>query len=89
MRSLDIACLSQAARASLGWSTVPPGCATIPDVDVIPTWAGDQQITGGVIVQTLSGATVAVKRSRGTLLATNSAFEPAPSTPVTVRVICN
>ncbi|WP_227441005.1 MULTISPECIES: hypothetical protein [unclassified Methylobacterium] len=46
-------------------------------------------IVGGVTAQTLSGATVAVKRSKGTLLLTDGPFEPAPSTPVTIRVICN
>jgi hypothetical protein len=46
-------------------------------------------ITGGVTAQTVSSANVAVKRSRGTLLATNSAFEAAPSTALTIRVICN
>jgi hypothetical protein len=46
-------------------------------------------VVGGVTAQTLSGATVAVKRSRGTLLLTAGPFEPAPSTAVTIRVICN
>ncbi|WP_244483592.1 hypothetical protein [Methylobacterium sp. Leaf91] len=45
-------------------------------------------IVGGVTAQTLSGATVAAKRSRITVLA-GLPFEPAPSTAVTVRVICN
>lgn len=65
-----------------------PAFTAPPDVDVIPTWLGDQMITGGVTTQTLSGATVAVKRSRGTLLATNSAFEtPGAGVSVIVRVI--
>lgn len=46
-------------------------------------------VVGGVTAQTLSGATVAVKRSKGTLLLAAGPFEPAPSTAVTVRVICN
>jgi hypothetical protein len=46
-------------------------------------------VVGGVISQTLTGATVAAKRSRGTLLLTAGPFEPAPSTAVTIRVICN
>lgn len=64
-------------------------CTSTPDVDIIPTWSGDQMIVGGVTTQTLSGATVAVKRSKGTLLLAAGPFEPAPSTPVTIRVICN
>lgn len=46
-------------------------------------------VVGGVTSQTLSGATVAAKRSRGTLLLTAGPYEPAPSTPITIRVICN
>ncbi|WP_244476022.1 hypothetical protein [Methylobacterium sp. Leaf93] len=46
-------------------------------------------IVGGVTAQTLSGATVAVKRSKPTLLLTDGPFEPAPSTAVTIRLICN
>lgn len=46
-------------------------------------------IVGGVTAQTLAGTTIAAKRSRGALLLTAGPFEPAPSTPVTVRVICN
>lgn len=64
-------------------------CTSAADVDIIPTWSGNQMIVGGVTAQTLSGATVAVKRSKGTLLLTDGPFEPAPSTPVTIRVICN
>ncbi|BDL40927.1 hypothetical protein [Methylorubrum sp. GM97] len=62
---------------------------------MIPTWAGDQVIFGGVTAQTLSGATVLAKRSRGTLLLNSGPFETAvpnltqPTIPVTVRVICN
>jgi hypothetical protein len=71
--------------ATFAW----PACSVAPDVQVIISWSGDQMVAGGVTAQTLSGATVIVKRSRGTLLATNSAFETAPSgTPVTIRVIC-
>lgn len=39
--------------------------------------------------QTLTGATVAVKCSRWALLRTAGPFEPAPSTAITIRVICN
>ena len=73
------------AVATFTW----PACTSTPDVDIIPTWSGDQMIVGGVTAQTLSGATVAVKRSKGTLLLAAGPFEPAPSTPVTIRVICN
>ena len=66
-----------------------PACTSTPDVDIIPTWSGDQMIVGGVTAQTLSGAAVAVKRSKGTLLLAAGPFQPAPSTPVTIRVICN
>lgn len=76
---------SAASVATFTW----PACTTTADVDVIPTWSGDQMIIGGVTSQTLSGATIAVKRSKGTLLLAAGPFEPAPSTPVQVRVICN
>lgn len=59
-----------------------------PDVDVILGWSGDQMVAGGVVSQSVSGATVAVKRSRGALLLTAGPFEPAPNTPLTIRVIC-
>lgn len=59
-------------------------------MDVILSWAGEQMIAGGVTAQSLSGATVLVKRSRGTLLLTAGPFETAPSgTALTIRVICN
>ncbi|WP_232629211.1 hypothetical protein [Methylobacterium sp. Leaf118] len=64
-------------------------CTTTPDVDVIPTWAGDQMVIGGVVSQTLSGATVAAKRSRGALLLSAGPFEAAPNTAIQIRVICN
>ncbi|WP_244472264.1 hypothetical protein [Methylobacterium sp. Leaf108] len=62
---------------------------------MIPTWSNDIQIMGGVTAQTLSGATVLAKRSRGTLLLNAGPFETAvpnvnmPTVSVTVRVICN
>ncbi|PXW50726.1 collagen triple helix repeat protein [Methylobacterium sp. B4] len=76
--------------ATFAW----PACATVPDVEVIVGWAGDQMIAGGVTSQSLSGATVLVKRSRGTLLLNSSPFETAGSTTVqpvniAVRMICN
>jgi len=46
-------------------------------------------VGGGVTGQTNSSATVLVKRSRGTLLLTSGPFETAPSTALTIRVICN
>lgn len=66
-----------------------PACTTAPDVDIIHGWVGDQMIGGGVTAQTNSSATVLVKRSRGTLLLTTGPFETAPSTALTIRVICN
>ncbi|MBY0396768.1 MAG: hypothetical protein K2X91_09910 [Thermoleophilia bacterium] len=72
--------------ATYAWTA----CTTTPDVDVILGWSGDQMIAGGVISQSLSGATVAVKRSRGTLLAQSGPFETAPpGTALAIRVICN
>lgn len=65
-------------------------CTAAPDVDVIPTWSGEQMVAGGELTKTLSGATFAVKRSRGTLVASGGPFETAPAgTPLTIRVICN
>lgn len=66
-----------------------PACTTAPDVDIIHGWVGDQMTGGGVTAQTNSSATVLVKRSRGTLLLTSGPFETAPSTALTIRVICN
>lgn len=66
-----------------------PACATAPDVDIIHGWVGDQMTGGGVTAQTNSGASVLVKRSRGTLLLTSGPFETAPNTALTIRVICN
>lgn len=63
-----------------------PAFAEILDIRIKPTWANDQYIGGGVTSQTLTGCTVLVKRSRGTLLLTASAFENAPSTAVTIVV---
>ncbi|GAA0278327.1 hypothetical protein [Methylorubrum aminovorans] len=62
---------------------------------MIPGWIGDTIIIGGVTSQTLSGATVLAKRSRGTLALSSGPFETATpnltmaTIPVTVRVICN
>lgn len=65
-------------------------CTAAPDVDVIPTWSGEQMVAGGELSKTLSGATFTVKRSRGTLVASGGPFETAPAgTPLTVRLICN
>ncbi|WP_156647963.1 hypothetical protein [Methylobacterium sp. Leaf88] len=55
---------------------------------MITTWNGDVMITGGVTSQTLSGATLLVKRSKVVVLG-GLPFENAPSTPITIRVICN
>ncbi|GAA0236026.1 hypothetical protein LNAOJCKE_0944 [Methylorubrum aminovorans] len=71
--------------ATYSWTA----CATAPDVDIIHGWNGDQMTGGGVTAQTNSGATVLVKRSRGTLLLTTGPFETAPNTALTIRVICN
>ncbi|MEN3212239.1 hypothetical protein PUR23_19705 [Methylorubrum populi] len=47
-------------------------------------------IAGGVTAQTLTGATVLVKRSRGTLLLTSGPFETAPAgVSVTIKAIGN
>jgi hypothetical protein len=84
-----------ATANSMGVATfVWPICATAPDVEAILGWSGDQIIAGGVTSQSLSGATVLVKRSRGTLLLNSGPFETAGSTAtqplnITVRVICN
>lgn len=71
--------------ATYSWAA----CTTTPDVDIIHGWVGDQMTGGGVTSQSLSGATVLVKRSRGTLLLTSGPFETAPSTALTIRIICN
>ncbi len=64
-----------------------PEFSSIPDVDVIDGWSGDQQVTGGVISASRTGCTVAVKKSRGTLALSTGPFETAINTPITVRCI--
>lgn len=78
-----------AANAS-GVATIvfSPAFAAAPDVDVIPGWNGDQEVTGGVTAVSATGCTVAVKVSRATLLLSAGPYQAAPSgTPVTVRAI--
>jgi hypothetical protein len=70
-----------------------PACTAEADVEPIIGWATinglTQMVTGGVTSQTLSGATVAVKVSQGTLALAASPFRDAPSgTQLTIRVIC-
>lgn len=70
--------------------TFSPAFTSPPDIEVVTGWSGDQMIAGGVTAQTLTGATVLVKRSRGTLLLTSGPFETAPAgVSVTIRAIGN
>lgn len=69
-----------------------PAFDAIPDIDIIPGWSGDQEITGGVVAgsATKTGCNVLVKVSRGTLLLTTGPFQTAAAgVPVTVRAIGN
>lgn len=76
--------------SGLATFTFSPAFTTPPDIEVIDGWAGDQMITGGVTAQSLTGAAVQVKRSRGTLLLTSGPFETAPAgVSVTIRAIGN
>jgi len=59
---------------------------TAPTVLVRSGWTADQYVGGGVTSTTLTGCTVLVKRSRGTLLLTTGPFETAPS-GVSVSVV--
>ena len=85
--------LNQDGTATLIGVPVPLNVRTMPfqrlHVDIIHGWSGDQMIGGGVTAQTLSSATVLVKRSRGALLLSAGPFETAPSTALTIRIICN
>ncbi|MFC3693122.1 hypothetical protein [Chenggangzhangella methanolivorans] len=64
-------------------------CAAPPDVQVLETWSGDAQIGGSITAQSLGGATVLAKVSRGTLLLSAGPFQTAAAgVAVTVRVIC-
>jgi len=56
------------------------------DIRINPTWVSDQYVGGGVTAKTLTGCTVLVKRSKGTLLLAAGPFETAPSTAVTIVV---
>jgi len=63
-----------------------PAFTEILDIRIKPTWIADQYVGGGVTAQTLTGCTVLVKRSRGTLLLTSGPFETGPTTPVTIVI---
>ncbi|KMO30710.1 hypothetical protein VQ02_27490 [Methylobacterium variabile] len=66
-----------------------PACSATPDIQVIPSWIGQQYVGGGVTAQTLSTATVQGMVSRGTLLLTTGPFAAAGSgVAITIRVIC-
>ena len=74
--------------ATYSWTA----CTATPDVDTIIGWTAgspSQMIVGTVASQTLSGATVNVKISQGTLALSASPFTVAPlGTSLTIRVIC-
>lgn len=81
---------SGTVAGAAGLATIPfsPAFAAPPLVRVVEGWLGDQLISGSATAVTAAGATVAVKRSRGTLLLTSGPFEPAPAgTAVTVEAI--
>lgn len=69
-----------------------PAFATVPDIDVIDGWSGEQQITGAVVPGSaaINGCQVQVMISRPTLLLSAGPFQKAPvSIPITVRAIGN
>lgn len=68
--------------------TFSPAFTVLDDVEVIIGWSGDQMIAGGVTAQSLTGCTVLVKVSRGTLALSSGPFQTAGSgVSVTVRAI--
>jgi len=63
-----------------GMATVTfPAFASPPMGKVIDGWNGEQQITGMVVSTTTTTASVAVRRSRGSLLLSNGPYEIAPA----------
>lgn len=67
-------------------ASIAPAAA---DIQVIPSWVGQQYVGGGVTAQTLSSATVQGMVSRGSLLLSAGPFQAAGSgTALTIRVIC-
>lgn len=66
--------------------TFSPAFAAIADIRVKSGWVGDQEVGGGEIARSLTGCTIQVKRSRGTLLLTTGPFENAPNTAVSIVV---
>lgn len=69
-----------------------PSFNTMPDIDVIEAWSGDQMITGAVIAGSASalGCQVQVMLSRATLLLSTGPFQKAGTgISVTVRAIGN
>lgn len=63
-----------------GFATVTfPAFSKPPLGKVIDGWNGDQQVTGMVTATTTTTATVAVRRSRATLLLSTGPYEVAPA----------
>lgn len=67
--------------------------SSVPDIDVIEDWitpTNPQMLTGKVLTSSVSGCTVQVMVSRGTLLLTSGPFQAAGSgQSITVRAIGN
>lgn len=73
--------------SSVGTVTFNPAFATPPTVIPQQTWVGGQMVSPGVTSVTATGCTLAVMRSRATLLLTTGPFESAPNTAFSVVVI--
>lgn len=69
-----------------------PAFSSVPDIDVIEAWSGEQMITGAVVAgsATVSGCQVQVMVSRATLLLSSGPFQKAGSgVSITVKATGN
>jgi len=72
--------------------TFSPAFSSVPDIDVIEAWSGEQMITGAVVSgsATVSGCQVQVMISRPTLLLSAGPFQKAGSgVSITVKATGN
>jgi hypothetical protein len=65
-----------------------PAFTSLPDVQPITGWNADQMVSGAITNLTLTGCSVTVKVSRGTLALSSGPFQTAGSgVSITVRAI--
>lgn len=73
--------------SGVGTITFSPAFAAVPTVIPQQTWVSGQMVSPGVTAVTTTGCTLAVMRSKATLLLTAGPFEVAPSTAFSIVAI--